>query len=96
MNKKQLDILEKAFSAQVDSAMKQDIASAQNNPFGIIQTKSKVAKQLCDDGYLEYTQVNFGRHGLPVTIKGYILTIKGNLAYCTSDRCKLDEDKQND
>lgn len=79
MNSKELDILEKAFSAQIDTAF--------NKGFGIIQTKSKVAKQLSDDGFLQDVQIKLGGN-IPVTIKGYALTIKGNLAYCSSDRCK--------
>ena len=96
MNKKQLDILEKAFSAQIDSAIKPDFSSAQNNLYGIIQTKSKVAKELADSGYLEYVKIDLPGGCFPIIIRGYALTIKGNLAYCESDRCKLDEDKQND
>lgn len=81
MNKKELDILEKAFDAQAVSAF--------NKGFGIIQTKSKTASKLCDDGYLENVVINY----MNVKIKGYALTLKGMLAYCFSDRCDYaDED----
>ena len=81
MKKKELDILEKAFNAQVVSAFGKD--------FGIIQTKSKTASKLCDEGFLEDVVINH----MNVKIRGYALTIKGTLAYCSSDRCAYaDED----
>jgi hypothetical protein len=82
MKNKELDILERAFCAQIDYDF--------GNGFGIIQTKSKVAKQLAEDGFLKNVQIRLGGN-LPVTIEGYALTLQGNLTYCTSDRCKRDE-----
>jgi len=73
MNKKQLSILERAWGAEIDHALKE-------TPYPIIQTKSKVAKQLADDGYLQY--VEFNDRG--ITFKGYIITHFGIMAYCES------------
>ena len=70
MYRTQLDILEKAFSAQIDAAV--------SNGFGVIQTNSKIAKELADNGYLELVKITLPGQ-LPVTIVGYVLTIKGNL-----------------
>jgi len=79
MNKKELDILEKAFEADIASALN-------NNLFPIIQTKSKTAKKLCDDGYLREISFIYGN----VKITGYALTDIGHFAYCDSDRCRKD------
>lgn len=76
MNKKELDILEKAFEAQIASAFNKKL-------FPVIQTKSKTASKLCDEGFLEDVVINH----MNVKIRGYALTIKGTLAYCSSDRC---------
>lgn len=77
MNKQELDVLEKAFSAQISPA----------GGLGIIQTKSKVAKSLAERGYLENVVATLP--GTPkVTVSGYALTINGNFEYCSSDRCK--------
>jgi hypothetical protein len=80
MNKQQLDILERAFSAEIDSAV-------EGTGLGLIQTRSKVAKQLAKDGYLQEVEYTLpGR--FPVVVKGYVQTLAGNFAYCQSDRCK--------
>lgn len=77
MNKKELDILEKAFEADIASSLN-------NNLFPIIQTKSKIAKKLCEDGYLDEVSMQYGY----VFVKGYTLTMRGHIAYCGSDRCR--------
>lgn len=77
MNKKELDILEKAFEAQIASAFNKKL-------FPIIQTKSKIAKKLCEDGYL--SEVTFMYVNVKIT--GYALTVRGHIAYCDSDRCR--------
>ncbi|WP_288654667.1 MULTISPECIES: hypothetical protein [Pantoea] len=73
MNKKQLDILERAWGAEIDHALRE-------TPYPIIQTSSKVAQKLADDGYLEY--VEFTDRG--ITFKGYVITHFGIMAYCES------------
>lgn len=50
MNKKQLAILEKAWDAQISCALKEQALP-------IIQTKSKIARQLCDDGFLNEVEI---------------------------------------
>ena len=77
MNEKELDLLEKAFGAEIDSAMN-------NNHLGIIQTKSKAVKSLVESGLLKHVVVN----RWPASFAGYVLTDAGRMAYCTSDRCK--------
>ena len=77
MNKKELDILENAFNAEIESAFNKNL-------FPIIQTKSKTAKKLCENGYLEEVCFMYGN----VKITGYAITIRGHIAYCDSDRCK--------
>ena len=78
MTKQELDILEKAFEAQIDAAI--------NNGLGLIQTKSKVAKRLAEQGYLESVVAKL-TGDIPVIVKGYALTITGHFEYCSSDRC---------
>ncbi|ORM96263.1 hypothetical protein [Pantoea septica] len=73
MNKTQLSIPERAWGAEIDHALKE-------TPYPIIQTKSKVAKQLADNGYLQY--VEFTDRG--ITFKGYIITHLGIMTYCES------------
>ena len=76
MTKRELDLLERAFAAEIEFRL----------PY---QTKSKLAKRLASEGYLVEIERTFGKDCFgPITAKGYALTIMGNLAYCTSDRCK--------
>lgn len=72
MNKQQLAVLEKAFAEEIDRAS-----------IGLIQTKSKVAAQLAEDGYLSFESVTL--HGrLPIVVEGYRITHAGILEYCQS------------
>lgn len=71
MNKKQIAILEKAWMAEID------------NDIPIIQTKSKIAAQLAEEGYLEWKEFTLGG-AFPVVIRGYQITHAGILAYCLS------------
>ena len=73
MNKKQLEILGRAWEADIAHALKEI-------PYPIFQSKSKVVQQLADDGYLEY--VEFTDRG--VTFKGYHITHLGIMTYCES------------
>ncbi len=72
MNKKELAILEKAYEAEIDGALR--------GYEGILQTKSKAAKKLADEGYLEEVTIRLGGQ-FPVVSVGYRLTIFGNLTY---------------
>lgn len=76
MNKAKLDILEKAFACQIDF-------SQDGTLFPFIQSKSKAAKELCAQEFLEDVAIILGN----VTIRGYQLTLLGNFAYCSSSRC---------
>lgn len=71
MNKKQLEILEKAWMSEID------------NDIPIIQTKSKIAERLADEGYLVWRELTLGG-AIPVVIRGYQITHAGILAYCLS------------
>ncbi|MDI3438320.1 hypothetical protein QLG07_02460 [Erwinia sp. V90_4] len=73
MNKKQLAILEKAWGAEISCALNEI-------PLPIIQTRSKVAKQLADDGYLDFVRLQDG----VVTFEGYQINHAGIHAYCES------------
>ncbi len=78
MNKKELDVLEKCFEAEINGAV--------NGGVGLFQTQSKVAKNLEEEGFLVLDKVVM-KGVFPVTIKGYRLTLLGNITYCTSSRC---------
>ena len=72
MTKADLKILERAFALDIRG--------------GLLQLKSKRVKQLAADGYLEHKKLIDTYAGMPFTIEGYVLTLKGNMAYCES--CK--------
>ena len=78
MIQKELDLLEAAFSSEIDSALS-------GTPDVFQTSKKKLAQQLVRDGYLAEHSVTLGGR-LPITISGYRLTGLGRLAYCTSDR----------
>lgn len=71
MNKKQLAILERAWEAEIACSLKEQ-------PLPIIQTKSKIARQLCDDGFLDEVSLNYQM----ATFKGYQINHIGIAAYC--------------
>jgi len=71
MNKKERDLLEKAYEAEIHSAMNKNIPH-------LMQTKSKTAKKLVDDLLLAEKTIVFNG----VTVKGYELTDAGRLVYC--------------
>jgi hypothetical protein len=72
MNKQELAILERTFTLEIDSALNK-------GPY-LLQTKSKVAAKMAQEGYLEAAQEVF--HG--VVLKGYRLTHLGRMTYCES------------
>jgi len=79
VNKKELLILEKAFAAGIDQALS-------GTSLGIIQTKSKLAVKLAEQGFLELVTIRLGGR-IPVLVTGYQLTLLGNFTYCSSDLC---------
>ena len=77
MTEAALDLLEAAFSAEIESAMT-------GRP-PVIQRKGKLANQLVADGFLISETITLpGR--FPVRVTGLALTERGRMAYCTSER----------
>lgn len=75
MNKRSMAMLEKAYAVEV--------AAAVSGGTDILQTKSRVAEILAEDGYLIKAEATIpGR--FPVKIEGYRLTHAGRLTYCAS------------
>lgn len=80
MNKREFNLLEKAFAAEIEGAL---------NKTGVyvMQTKSMLADKLVKEGLLNRsTQVfDAGWHGaLQVRVDGYTLTDAGRLLYCAN------------
>lgn len=71
MTKAEMGALEKVFAAEIDNRL----------PF---QSKAKIYRRLCDDGYLEPMNRNFGHDKFGITVTGYQLTHLGRLTYCAS------------
>ena len=72
MLRKELNILERAYEAEIRSAFSEGLPH-------LLQTKSKTAKKLVEDGLLDFTTICMGN----VNINGYELTELGRLTYCT-------------
>lgn len=75
LTKRELAILERAYSAEINSAL--------SGALPIIQSRSRVAEQLAADGYLQKRTIELGGR-LPVTVEGYELTHAGRFAYCAT------------
>lgn len=74
MTKAELDFLENVFAANLEGRL--------------IQSKSMLAKRLETGGYIVLERKNVGKDRFgDIMVEGYSLTIKGNMAYCTSERC---------
>ena len=73
MNKKRLDLLGKAFAAEINAAI-------EKHPIHLIQSNSKLAETMVEEGYLARRKVVYRG----VIIEGYELTHFGRLAYCVS------------
>jgi len=71
VSSKERNLLEKAYEAEVNSALNKNIPH-------LMQTKSKTAKKLVDDLLLAEKEIVFNG----VTIKGYELTEAGRMMYC--------------
>lgn len=80
MTSAELDILEKAFVCEVNAALNHRLP-------GLMQTRSKLAGKLVTEGYLANETIRLGG-ALPVNLTGFVLTHRGRLAYCESDRVK--------
>jgi hypothetical protein len=75
MNAKDLKLLEKVFSAEVNSAI--------NGGLYVAQIKSKRMEQLEKEGYVQKVTETLGGR-FPVKVTGWALTELGRLTYCTS------------
>jgi hypothetical protein len=71
MTKAEMGALEKVFAAEIDGRL----------PF---QSKAKIFRRLCDDGYLQTMESKFGGDRFAITVTGYQLTHLGRLTYCAS------------
>lgn len=77
MTKRELDILEKCFAAEIEHAVNK-------TGIGLYQTKSKLAEKLAEYRYIQKVVIEDGL----LRIEGYELTETGRFVYCMSDRCK--------
>jgi hypothetical protein len=74
MHKGELNFLEKVFICELEGHL--------------FQSKSKYAKKMEENGFIVKTQKNLGKDRFgEIIVSGYALTLKGNFAYCTSERC---------
>lgn len=73
MNAKRLNLLERAYDAEVNAALN-------GSGLHILQTKSALAKQMAEEGYLQEVKVTFSG----VTVEGYELTHAGRMSFCMS------------
>lgn len=72
-------MLARVFAAEVDAALSDQPLRR------LVQTRSRVAAQLAEDGYLVLDRVTVGAGSrFPVVVTGYVLTEAGRLAYCIS------------
>lgn len=75
MNKRETALLGRAFGAEIDSAL----SNGRIPP--IMQTRSKLAKELVEQGLLQEASAKIDGP-FRVTVSGYSLTAAGHLAYC--------------
>lgn len=78
MTKRELELLGRAFAAEVNGET--------NKSPPVLQTRSKLAVKLCYDGLLAETDIWWPSvsHPMAVTIRGYELTDLGRWLYCES------------
>jgi len=76
MKKSDLLLLEKVFAKEIEGSF--------------LQSKSKALKRLEEEGYVHEVTLEIGGGWSKAIVKGYILTLLGNITYCTSDLCKGD------
>jgi hypothetical protein len=79
LTKPELALLEKAFAAEIDAALG-------GSAVHVIQSKSKVAAKLVEDGLLERATMNLGRRDAlgAIIVNGLQLTHAGRFAYCST------------
>lgn len=86
MNKKELQILEKAFASEINYSLG-------NAALPLLQTKSKLAEKLANEGYLQRVTARIPGK-FTVSLRGYLLTHAGRATYCAS--CSDDESDESD
>ena len=85
MNKAELTLLEKLFEREVEAALNKW-------PSHLLQTRSKVAAKLAEDGYLQTRRIQLPGDRLgPIVVEGYELTHFGRLTYCATCSDEPDE-----
>lgn len=83
MDAKSLDLLEKAFDAEIDAALSK-------SHLYMMQTKAtKRADALVAGGMMRKVSKTLAGH---CTVEGYALTELGRLTYCMSERCNSESD----
>ena len=75
MKKSELTILMRAFAAEIEAAL--------NGGIPLLQSRSKVAQDLCEDGYLADVEWIVSERPR-VTVDGYALTHLGRMTYCAT------------
>lgn len=75
MKKNEFNILERAFESEVNYSL-------HKIPSHLMQTKSKIADKLVEDGFLRKCSVRLNGP-FPCTVDGYELTHSGRIAYCS-------------
>jgi len=83
MNKRELALLERAYSDEIESALR--------NRQHLMQTKQRLAEKLVDDGLLRKKTVKLGGR-FPMIISGYEITDAGRYLYCS--KCVDDESQE--
>lgn len=76
MNKKELAMLEKAFDAEL-------VGAFTGTGLTLMQTRSKVAEKLVEDGLLERS-VQCPKRAPNIRLEGYKLTHAGRYLYCST------------
>ena len=76
MTKAELKMLEKLYGAEIEAALSHQPLRS------IVQTHSKAMQKLKEYGYAQEVVRLVGRP--QVTVRGWELTLAGNLAYCMS------------
>lgn len=76
MRKAELRILEQAFEREIDAALTR-------GKLHLLQTRSKLAEKLADEGYLSRAKVTIMGYP-PVIVSGFELTHLGRMTYCAT------------
>ena len=74
MTKQELAMLEKVYEAEISGALEKRSS--------LFQSRSKIAKQLADDGYLSEHTETMRIGNMLLTNTGYLLTHAGRLTVC--------------